>query len=115
MWSPAIAEQLRRRGRDAIAALQRDDLRGLSDEALLEHATAEHRVLVTRDVGDFSELALRLRADDRDHHGIILVPPHRFSASRAGSGALVVALDAVLKGRPGDRDLVNEVLWLESE
>lgn len=114
MCSPAVAEQLRRRGHEAIAALERDDLRGLSDEALLELARREARVLVTFDVGDLSQLDLHLRAEARDHQGVILVSPRRFAASAAGIGELVRALEAVLEAHPGDDDLVNDRLWLES-
>lgn len=114
MCSPAIAEQLRRRGYDAVAALERDDLRGLSDEAVLGLAAEERRVLVTFDVGDLSQLVLRFRAEERDHHGVILVSPRHFAASAGGIGQLVRALDGVLKAHPGDDDLVNDRMWLES-
>ncbi len=56
MWSPEIAKQLRRREHDVISALDRDDVRVLSDEDLLELARKERRVVVTRDVGDYSRL-----------------------------------------------------------
>ncbi|MBI2982806.1 MAG: DUF5615 family PIN-like protein [Chloroflexi bacterium] len=114
MWSPAIAEQLRRRGHDAIASLERDDLRGLSDDAVLDLARSLRRVVVTRDVGDYAGLARRLRGEDRDHHGVVLVSPRRFSAAAEGIGALVRALDALLKEHRGNDDLVNDVMWLGS-
>lgn len=113
MWSPAVAEQLRRRGHDAVASLERDDLRGLSDEAVLDLARSLRRIVVTRDVGDYAELARRLRSEDRDHHGVVLVSPRRFSAAAEGIGALVRALDALLQDHTGDDDLVNDVMWLE--
>jgi len=115
MCSPAIAEQLRRRGHDVLAALERDDLRGLSDEDVLELAALERRVVVTFDAGDFSRLALRFRAEERDHHGVILVSPRRFSASADGIGALVRALDAVIKAHPSDDDLVNDEMRLAED
>lgn len=115
MWSPTIAEELRRRGHDVAATLESDELRGLSDEALLEFARSARRVIVTQDVGDSSELLLRWSSEDRDHHGVILVSPRRFSSSTSGVGALVRALDAVLRAHPGDDDLVNDRMWLESE
>lgn len=113
MCSPAAAEQLRRRGHDVVAALERDDIRGLSDEAVLELARRERRVLVTFDVGDLSQLVLRFRTEERDHQGVILVSPRRFSASGNGIGQLVRALDAVLEAHAGEDDLVNDRMWLE--
>lgn len=112
MWSPAIADQLRRRGHDVIAALDRDDLRGLSDEEVLELAATERRVIVTLDVGDFSRLAVQFRAEERDRRRVVLVSPRRFTTSADGFGALVRALDAVLKAHPGDDELTNAQVWL---
>lgn len=112
MWSPVIAEQLRRRGQDVVASVERDDLRGVSDEEILRAAALDRRVIVTRDVGDFSQLIVRWRAEDRDHWGVILVSPRRFSASIAGVGSVVRALHAILKAGPGEKDLVNVGLWL---
>ena len=112
MWSPAIAKQLRRRRHDVVCALERDDVRGISDEEFLELARFERRVVVTRDVGDFSRLALQFRAEERDHQGIILVSPRRFSASATGIGALVRAVEAVLKTHPPDDDFVNHTIWM---
>lgn len=115
MWSPAIAEQLRRRGRDVIAALDRDDLRGLSDEEVLELAAKERRVIVTLDVGDFSRLSVQFRAEERDHYGVVLVSPRRFTASADGVGAIVHALGGILKAHPGDDDLANAHVWLGAD
>ncbi len=112
MCSPAIAEQLRQRGRDVVATLERDDLRGLSDDVLLALAGREHRALATFDVGDFSRLATRFRAEEQEHHGLILISPRRFSTSADGVGALVRALDGVLQAHLGDDDLVNAYVWL---
>lgn len=114
MCSPATAEQLRRRGHDVVAALERDEIRGLSDEAVLELARLERRVLVTFDVGDVSQLVLRFRTEERDHQGVILVSPRSFSASREGIGQIVRALEAVLEAHAGDDDLVNDHMWLGS-
>lgn len=113
MWSSTIAEELRSRGHDVVAAAATDQVRGLSDEALLAYAKSERRVVATRDVGDFSELALRLQAEGRDHYGVILVS-HRFSTSKPGIGRIVRALEAVLREHPGDDDLVSAVIWLSN-
>lgn len=112
MWSPAIAEQLRRQGHDVVASAERPDLRGLSDDELLRAATAQRRALATRDVGDFAQLMVRWHAEDRDHWGVILVSPRRFSAFKGSVGPLVRALEAALTAHPGEDALVNARLWL---
>jgi hypothetical protein len=113
MLSPAIARELRRRGHDALSAVERDDLRGLPDEDLLEFARSERRVLLTRDVGDFARLELQFAAEDRRHHGIIFVSPGRFPASLAGIGALVRSLEGLLTSHPTDDALVSSRMWLD--
>lgn len=112
MWSPVIAEQLRRRGNDVVASAARAELRGLSDDDILRAAALERRAVATRDVGDFSLLIERWRAEGRDHWGVVLVSPRRYPASKAGIGPLVRALDAILKGRPREADLMNARVWL---
>lgn len=115
MCSPAMADRLRRKGLDVVAALERDDLRGLDDESLLTLARTERRVLATFDVGDFAALATRSQGDDPGHHGLILISPRRFSASLDGVGALVRALERVIRERPGYGGLVNTHLWLGAD
>jgi uncharacterized protein with PIN domain len=114
MLSPAIARELRRRGHDVPSAVEREDVRGLADEALLEFARTERRVLVTRDVGDFSRLELQLAAEEQTHQGIIFVSPRRFPASARAIGALVRSLEAILEAHDGDDDLVDSRMWLEA-
>ncbi len=112
MCSPAIAERLRQSGHDVVATLERDDLRGLSDELLLTLAGTERRALATFDLGDFSRLAARFRAEEREHHGLVLISPRRFSPSAEGVGAIVRALDGVLRTHLGDDELLNAYIWL---
>jgi len=51
--SPVIAEQLNARGIDTIAVAMRPDLRTLPDPDILQVASSEGRIIVTRDIGDF--------------------------------------------------------------
>lgn len=62
---PAIADGLRNRGVDVVAAAEAERL-GLSDEEQLEFALREGRVLVTHD-RDF----LRLHSNEAAHAGIV--------------------------------------------
>lgn len=115
MCSPTIAEHLRRRGHDVVAALERNELRSLSDEALLASADSERRAIATFDVGDFAQLDTRFRAEDREHYGIVLIPARAFSTSAHGIGALAGALAAALEAHPDDDALVNARLWLVAD
>jgi len=73
----AIAEQLRRRGVDAVAVQkERPDLEGQPDHELLRAAAAERRVVVTNNVRDYAPLIedLGLRGEA---HGCLLREPQR--------------------------------------
>jgi hypothetical protein len=61
------------RGHDVCALGGDADLETLEDELVLELATAERRVLVTRNSRDFAPIAHRWAEADRDHAGVILI------------------------------------------
>jgi hypothetical protein len=67
----ALAGALRKRGYDAVLALEEKRL-GLSDEAQLIFSTEQNRCLVTFNVGDFVRLHNRWVAAGREHAGIIV-------------------------------------------
>jgi len=67
----ALAVTLRKRGHDAVHALEEKRL-GLPDESQLTFAAAENRCLVTFNVGDFVQLHNRWIAEEREHAGIIV-------------------------------------------
>jgi predicted nuclease of predicted toxin-antitoxin system len=88
--APTIAQQLRRRGTDAVS-VHDVGMTGLSDLAQLDHAAAAGRALVTRNVRHF-----RVLGDDRirsqtPHAGIVLCP-----ASLRGSEYRVI-VDALIQ------------------
>ena len=94
MWSPAVAEELRRRGHDAEAVVARPDLRGASDETLFTVGLAEGRAIVTENVKDFRELATTA---SRAHPPLILTSSKAWPrADRRMIGRLVKALDDLL-------------------
>lgn len=109
-YSPAIAEQLRTRGHDAVAVQDVTGLAGLSDSALLTWAHERERAIVTENVIDFLQLhADCLRSGER-HSGIILASNAAYPGARASTlGALVNALDRLLAHV--DR-LDTDVRWL---
>lgn len=111
MIGPRVANGLRERGLDVSGVVERTDLRALADDAVLEAAVEEGRVLVTRNVADFARLHQRWLAEDRTHAGLVLVSAQAFPQSRGFVGALVRALagaaaESTLPG-PG------KVRWLQ--
>ncbi len=67
----ALAVALRKRGHDAVHALEEKRL-GLPDESQLNFAASEDRLLVSFNVGDFVRLHNRWVTEGREHAGIIV-------------------------------------------
>jgi predicted nuclease of predicted toxin-antitoxin system len=97
--SPRIAELLRSRGHDAHSVVDRTDLAGRSDRAILEAAVAEERVVITNNVKDFRPLAAERLARGESHAGLILLPSTR-TRTRAAVQMLADAIDRVLREHP---------------
>jgi hypothetical protein len=112
MFTSNIAVQLRRRAHDVSAVVERPDLRGEPDEAIFAAAVLEGRAVVTNDVVDHVPLFERILADGRDHPGLLLTSDRSLPRGKAGTGALVRALDRVLREHPTDDALRNRLLWL---
>ncbi|MGI8702186.1 MAG: DUF5615 family PIN-like protein [Nocardioidaceae bacterium] len=110
MMSAKIAEQLRERGLDVQAVLERRELVTFPDEALLELATREERALVTRNIIDFDPLSQKWAADGRSHAGLVFISTKTFPEARHWIRAVTSALGyASAQGQlPGP----GEVLWL---
>jgi hypothetical protein len=66
-----LAAVLRKRGHDAIHALEANRL-GLSDESQLNFAAGENRCLITFNAGAFVRLHNRWIEAGREHSGIIV-------------------------------------------
>jgi hypothetical protein len=110
MLSPRIAVQLRERGIDVQAVLERRELVAYPDEALLELATRERRILVTKNVVDFGPLSQQWAADGRSHSGLVLLSTKTFPEARDWIGAVASALaQASDQGQLPD---AGEVVWL---
>ena len=72
--SPKIAERLRKKGIDAVSAIEAGNLQ-LSDREQLACAAGGGRCLVTRNVRHFIVLAQEAIRRQEAHAGIILCPP----------------------------------------
>jgi predicted nuclease of predicted toxin-antitoxin system len=110
MYSPAIAEQLRARGHDAVAVHDVPGLSGLGDAALLQWAHDHERALITENVVDFLALHAGWLRSGQHHSGIILAPNTAYPRARAfTAGALVKELDRML----AEVDRIDtDVRWL---
>ena len=73
----ALARALRARGVDVISALDAD-LIAADDETQLTYATAQGRVLVSCNIGDFLRLHDSFIAAKKDHAGIILIAQQQY-------------------------------------
>lgn len=111
-YSPAIAEQLRARGHDVVAAGERDDLRALPDDQLLAVATTEQRALLTNNVADFVRLIQRAAETGTRHFGLVLTSDRTLPRSTRAIGRHVRALEALLQARPAADGLADATIWL---
>lgn len=96
MFSGIIAEQLRAKGHDVLAAVADPALVGLADDQILAQATAAGRALVTANIKDFIPLDARYRAASQTHAGLILVSAKTFPQDRTFTAAIISALSALL-------------------
>jgi hypothetical protein len=97
--SPLIAQLLRERDLDVVAAAERSDLIEASDREVLETAAREQRAVLTNDIKDFRPIAAERLTDGRGHAGLILLPASR-CRSRDATGALAGAIEVLMHARP---------------
>lgn len=106
--SGKVAERLRDRGHDVIAATDDPSLRGLSDPDLFEVAQQQGRALVTYNRVDFEPIIREYAATSREHHGLVLVHPTRFPSWEFAR--LTMAIEGLLAAA----DLgMSIVVWLQ--
>ena len=111
MYPPTIADGLRAREHDAVAVVERPELRRLPDPALFAAAQEERRFLVTENLDDFVRIANEWDARRAAHHGLVLVPAAKYPRGAARTvGAMVTALDT-LAGRLSDEPTSTRI-WL---
>ena len=112
-YSPRIAEQLRRRGHDVVAARERPELRGLSDEVLFALMASEGRAILTEDASDFLPIVRAATVRGTDHFGVMLTSPRQFPRTSRAIGRLIAALDAFLVAHSAADALRGQSWWLE--
>jgi hypothetical protein len=112
MLSPVIARELRALGHDTEAVAGRPDREAMSDPEILALVRAEHRALVTNNLRDFRPLHTEaITPGGLGHYGFIFVPGN-YRRTRADTGKIIVALEAIMLAHPGEADLANGEAWL---
>lgn len=110
-YSTQIAVQLRERGHDVTAVLERG-WESEEDEPLLVLCGEERRALLTNNVADFTAIARRWAVEGRRHYGLVFTSDASLPRSRRTTGRYVTALDRLLTAKPSKDAFVDRVHWL---
>ncbi|MGQ0632349.1 MAG: DUF5615 family PIN-like protein [Sporichthyaceae bacterium] len=110
-YSTTIAANLRSRGHDVIAAVERD-WHGLGDADLVDACRTESRALLTNNVADFAIIARSLATGGHSHQGLIFTSDTSLPRTLHTIGRYVDLLDAVMQNNPADDALVDTITWL---
>jgi predicted nuclease of predicted toxin-antitoxin system len=106
--SGKVADRLRDRGHDVTAATDDLTLRSLRDPDLFEVAQQQGRALVTYNRVDFEPITRSYVAENREHHGLVIVHPTRLP--NQDFARLTVAIDHLLRGPELGQSFV---IWLQ--
>lgn len=110
-YSTRIAVQLRERGHDVVAVVERG-WDSEADERLLALCGEDKRALVTNNTRDFVVIARRWAVEGRRHSGLVFTSDASMPRSRQTIGRYVEALDRFLRSMPGDDAFADRVHWL---
>jgi len=108
-YPPELARQLLEAGIDATTVIERDDLRGQSDTAVLFAAKREGRVVVTEDVTTFP-VAMEAVPD---HSGVVFCDSVRFPRTVSALPRLIAALKILSVQPPEAAAHPGFVWWLQ--
>jgi uncharacterized protein DUF5615 len=110
MHSPAVAQALRTRGHDVMAAAEATELRAMSDDEVFVWAAERSLTIVTENVKDFRRLMSRVEEAGLPRARLLFTSSRRFPRSRRNPGPLFAALAAGLS-RPDSPSRPAEA-WL---
>lgn len=113
-YSTSIAVQLRGRGHDVVAAVERG-WETEADEPLLTICGQDQRALLTNNVADFMALARRWAAEGRRHSGLIFTSDSTIPRNRRSIGRYVIALNKLLRTNPLDDAFADRLHWLSPD
>ncbi len=103
-----VGRPLARRGHDVLALQRNPALSALPDPEVLELATAEQRILVTRNSRDFDPLAREWASADRRHVGLVLI----WTLHSGQFAEIVRGVERLLSDNPDQNTWINLVLTL---
>jgi hypothetical protein len=112
MLSPAIADELRKRGHDVEAITGNPTHEAMSDAEVMDLARAQGRALVTNNLVDFRPLHHQAIAPGGGGHFGMVFMPGSYRRTKADTGRIIAALEAKLAEFPGDGDLGDGETWL---
>lgn len=110
-YSPAIASELRARGHDVIAVIERG-WETEDDETLFVLCDEESRTLVTNNVADFTVIARRWAVEGRRHSGLIFTSDASMPRTRHAIGRYVEELSGLLLAHSTSDAFADRVHWL---
>ncbi len=91
-----IARPLREAGHDVLALAEDALFEGLADPDVLQLATSEQRVLITRNSRDFAPIAREWAEAQRTHAGVILI----WTLDHSQFAQITAAIEKQLSRRP---------------
>jgi predicted nuclease of predicted toxin-antitoxin system len=118
MVPPVIAEQLRRRGVDAISAVEpahAGRYAAAHDAAVFARAQEDGRTVVTDNVADFELVCTTWeQTHDEPHHGVLYAAGAAFNRHRAATfaGQMVRSIHYFVKTLPPDAEPFNRRQYL---
>lgn len=110
-YSPLIAEGLRQRGHDAVAAIEAG-WDAQDDEPLLALCADEQRTLLTNNVADFAVIDRRWQTEGRSHSGLIFTSDSSLPRTCDNIGHYVTVIDALMQGHPDADAFLDRIHWL---
>ena len=110
-YSPLIAQELRNRGHDVVAAVEAG-WEAEDDDTLLGLCMDEQRTLLTNNVADFAVIARRWHTEGRAHGGLVFTSDVSRPRTRDAIGRYVEALAALMHENPSDEGFVDRIHWL---
>lgn len=111
-YSNRIAEQLRKRSHDVVAATERPELVGLKDYELFPLMPAERRAIVTENWADFHLELRKAEADGVTHYGVVFTSRKQLPRNRKTVGLYVRVLDDFLSRHPAEDAMLNSYCWV---
>lgn len=102
-----IARALRERGHDVRATNEENQLEGWEDDALLELAAAEKRIMITFNVKDFPRIVRDWAAAGKHHAGCLIL----VGIDHGEFSLILRVIDAALEGRADQAEWRDYAAW----